>query len=298
MLDISIGISLVIFGFFIGILASLVGIGGGLVAIPVLMFIFNLTNPQASAISLLVVVGTSSVGTFTFLHQRRIDIRTGLYFASLSVPSAFIGARLADILEANFLTIIFGTLLILVAVRKIISFYFDQSSPDKSKNYIRDRVKIQELDKKNLKYNRLPQSIENRLIVDNNGETFYFQIRFRKILVAAIIGGFTAGLLGVGGGVIFVPVFSSIGGFPVHIATATSTFIIFFTSISGSLARIAFGTNLLIEYVVYLGIGTVIGARLGALNVRRISSQKILTIFYGIVFIAGLRTIASGLGLF
>jgi len=298
LLDIAIGFSLIFIGFFIGIIASLVGIGGGLVAIPVLMFIFGLTNPQSSAISLLVVVGTSGVGTFTFLRQRRIDIRTGAYFASLSVPSAFVGARLADILDAKILTIIFGTLMILVALRKIVSFYDDQSSPEKSKDIIKDRDTILKLDRNKIKYNGLPQSIENRLIIDNKAETFYYQIHFRKILLAAIIGGFIAGLLGVGGGIIFVPVFSSIGGLPVHIATATSTFIIFFTAISGSFARIAFGTNLLIEYVVYLGIGTVIGARLGALNVRRISSQKILTIFYGIVFIAGLRTIASGLGLF
>ena len=297
MIEIITGIELIIVGFFIGILAVMVGIGGGIITVPVLIFVFGLTNPQSSAISTLVIVATSSIGSFTYWAQKRIDFRTGSYFAMISVPSAFLGGFLADTLDPDLLTLIFGLTMLLVAIRMLLSLNQSQiSQPEQSIS--NNPTNPDHVVRKTISaYGTLPQSSEERLIIDNEGTEFHYQAQFRRILIGAVIGGLFGGMLGVGGGIIFVPVLTSIGGLPIHIAVATSTFVIIFTSSAASLARIL-GSNVLYEYVIVLGIGTVFGARLGALKVRRISSEKIMTLFYIIVLVAGVRTILSGLRLF
>ncbi|MHA2364797.1 MAG: sulfite exporter TauE/SafE family protein [Candidatus Hodarchaeales archaeon] len=297
MIEIITGIELIIVGFFIGILAAMVGIGGGLVNVPVLIFIFGLSTPQSSAISTLVIVATSTTGGITYWRHKRIDLRTGAYFASISVPAAFVGGLLADRLDADFLTVIFGILMLLIAIRKIISMY--QERNNQNGQIIKNNSLNNDFSTESIKpiYGTIPQSVEERLIVDNEGTKFHYQVQLKRTLLGAFLGGLIGGLLGVGGGVIFVPVLTSIGGLPPHVAVATSTFTIIFTSTSASLARVL-GKNVLFEYVFFLAIGTVSGARLGALKVRRISSEKILALFYIVVFVAGIRTILKGLGIF
>ena len=98
--DIFSSILLILIGILIGIIASMLGVGGGILLIPVLMFLFGLSNPVASAVSSLVIVATSASGTYTYYRQHRIDLRTGMYFGLIAVPSAFIGGVLADTLKA------------------------------------------------------------------------------------------------------------------------------------------------------------------------------------------------------
>lgn len=284
-------IYLIITGFFVGILSAMVGIGGGLVMVPILIFFYGLDITTASAINTLVIVATSMAGGFTFWKQNRIDVRTGLFFAVISVPSAILGAFIGENLDASFLKIAFGLIMILVALQKIISLIYNRfSKPERSEQDTKNQI-IQ-----GTRYRILPSSNEKRYLIDDEGVVFNYKIPFRKMLVGAFLGGFVAGLLGLGGGVIFVPVLLG-GGIPTHIATATSTFIIIFTSSASSIVRIL-GSNIIYEYVLLLAIGTIAGARLGALKIRRLSSENILTVFFIIVLIVGIRTLFEGLSTF
>ena len=121
----------------------------------------------------------------------------------------------------------------------------------------------------------------------------------RYTLLGALIGGFLGGLLGVGGGIIFVPVLMA-GGVPPHLAVATSTFVIIFTAISGTFARLLNGllNQSILLYALPVMIGTVTGARFSALRVKKISSEKVLITFYIIVFLSGVRMILKAYGLF
>jgi uncharacterized membrane protein YfcA len=80
---------------------------------------------------------------------------------------------------------------------------------------------------------------------------------------ASILIGVFSGLFGIGGGIIHVPLMYSALGIPVHIATATSHFILVITSFLGSIVFIGLG-SIDLDYAVVLGIGTIIGASFGA----------------------------------
>jgi hypothetical protein len=294
-MDISNFIILIASGFFIGLISVMVGIGGGLLTVPVLMFFFGLNNPTSSAVSTLVIVATSSVGAYTYWKQNRIDLQTGRVFALCAVPAAFVGGVLADTLEAIFLNILFGSFLIIVAVRKIL---FDKS------NSVND-VKAKQNSSSQIQHNAVAPSYEQnqyspdlqergeeRLIVDNKGVIFHYRVQLGRTLIGAMIGSFIGGLFGVGGGIIYVPILTLIGGLPAHIAVATSTFTIVFSALSGSIARII-GGKVLYDYVVALAIGTIFGARIGALKVRKISSKHVLNAFYALVLLAGVNILLS-----
>jgi uncharacterized membrane protein YfcA len=298
-IDLVILISLSIIGFFIGILAAMVGIGGGALMVPVLIFFYGLTTTQASATSSLVIVFTASSGAFTYWRQKRIDIRSGLFLMVVAIPFAFIGAFLAESIDENFLTVIFGAFLIMLSIQRLTmktktKIHPNPSTLESNDNPALDNpISIMENPKR-----FLPRAIEDRTLIDDKNEEFRYQVKIFRIMFLGFTGGLLGGLLGVGGGVIFVPVLTEIGGLPPHIAIATSTFVVLFNALSSSLGRVLFGESIVYDFVLPLAIGTVSGARLGASRVRKLSAQRILRIFYLIVLFVGVRAILRGLGLF
>jgi len=285
-------LGLSIAGTLIGIISSMTGIGGGLLAVPLLMYGLGLTNPIASAISSLVIVLTSSSGGYSYWRQKRIDLRTGFYFASIAIPMAFVGGIIADNADVYIITIFWGCFLSFVAVWKISSF-LPGNRRKKAPSSPLEAPDVEDSAANNEARSLIPKNIETRTIIDAEGEGFTYMIRFRQVLLGAVLGGFLGGLFGVGGGVIYVPVLMW-GGVPPHIAMATSTFAIVFASASGSTARIL-GGNVIYEYVLGLGIGTVIGANIGAMKARKVSSRGILAMFYAILLFTGIYTVAEAL---
>ncbi len=298
-LNIVLIVELIITGFIIGVVAAMVGIGGGLLTVPALVLLFTRSAQVAGAISIVVIIFTSGSASLINFKHRRIDLRTGFFFAVLVIPSSFIGGWVAEnIHDENILIILFGLLMLIVSIDRIRKLIVqarnnrqNSSSPiqpsDSSDSKQDNSQEIRSL---------IPQSVEKRILIDDEGKKFSYTVRLRWTLLGAIIGGFTGGLLGLGGGIIFVPVLLA-SGLPPHIAVATSSFIIIFTALSGSLSRLLYG-NIPWDYVIPLAIGTVSGARFGALKVKKISSQKVLILFYVIVFLSGVRMILKAYGLF
>ena len=291
-------IGLILAGFLIGFIAAMVGIGGGLLMVPFLVIIIGLNAHDASSISLLIIIFTSGSGSFAYYRQKRIDLRTGLLFALCVVPSSFIGSWIASEVDPFVLIVLFGILLLVVSSQRIYKLIIQVANSNKGKNNSsNEKIDIDPSLKE--KYSIVPQSIEHRSIVSSDGKQFNYQIKMRQTLLGAVLGGFLGGLLGVGGGIIFVPVLLA-GGLPAHIAVATSSFVIIFTGLSGSLSRLIYGINQveIFNYAIPLIVGTVIGARISATRVKKISSEKILIMFYVIVFLSGIRMILKAFGWF
>ena len=101
-----------------------------------------------------------------------------------------------------------------------------------------------------------------------------------------------AGLLGIGGGIIHVPVMVYIMCFPTHVATATSHFILIFTGATGTLTHLgqgSFGSDWAI--VLWLAIGVVIGSQLGARLSKRLHGRVLIRLLAVALAITGLRLI-------
>ncbi len=110
-------IGLILIGLLTGLLASLLGIGGGIVMVPALVALFGFEQLPAQATSLAVILPTAIVGTATNYRLGRIDRRlvSGLFLGAL--VGGFFGAQVAIGLDPMILRRLFAALLVVAAVR-------------------------------------------------------------------------------------------------------------------------------------------------------------------------------------
>jgi hypothetical protein len=250
---------LIVFGFLIGIIASMTGVGGGIFIVPVLTFFYGFIVNSATATSLTTIIFTAIASTINYAKQKRIYYRTGLILVITTAPGAYLGAWLATIMEERLLGLVFGIFLILVATRMILSLL---------------RKKTQ----------------EKAQTVKTDSEL----IRSRNIMIVgtglSFFGGVTSGLLGIGGGTLIVPILVVAMGMPIHLATATSMFTMIFTSISGVTKY--YQSNLInFPVALILAAGTIFGAQVGAYTSRKISSRNLSILFGIVLLIAGINMI-------
>src|SRR6185369_591697 len=191
-------------GFVIGAYGTLIGAGGGFLLVPLLLLYY----PQESAdtitsISLAVVFFNALSGSTAYARARRIDYYSGLLFALAAVPGAVLGALTTGYLPRRFFDVLIGVLMIGAA-----AFLF-----------WRPEVKTGEKP-------RAAESGFERRVVEADGTEHVFSYNRGVGVALSFFVGYISSLLGIGGGFIHVPALVELLNFPVHIATATSHFIL------------------------------------------------------------------------
>ncbi len=254
-------------GFFVGSYGTVAGIGGGVVLLPLLMMLFPQAEPGAlTAISLAVVLFNALSGAAAYARQRRIDYRNGIIFAAATIPATVLGVWVVGFVSVKLFSVLFAVLLLGIAV-----FMLLRSQAGKL-----DAVPVGGRDACR--------------IVDSRGEVFTYAPNRRLGVVFSLIVGFLAGLLGIGGGVLHVPLMIYALCFPVHIATATSHFILVFTALSGVLSHLAMGNYQQIWTVVlWLALGIIPGSQFGAWLSRRIHGTLIVRLLALALVLLGVR---------
>jgi uncharacterized membrane protein YfcA len=226
-------------GVLIGLVGTLIGAGGGFIHVPVLIIFYGFSPQHAIGTSMAVVMLNAISGTFAYIAQKRIDYEIGLKYAVAAAPGVLVGALLSQFFSVSSFSIIFGLLLILL------SYYLFSG---KEFSVVRTKV---------------AQAPNTRYLKDATGEEFSYAPDMSVGFSASTLIGIFSGLFGIGGGIIHVPLMYSVLGIPVHIATATSHFILAITSFLGSIVFVGLGCVDL-DYAVLLGMGTIIGAGWGA----------------------------------
>nr|WP_268871128.1 sulfite exporter TauE/SafE family protein [Halalkalibacterium ligniniphilum] len=112
-------------------------------------------------------------------------------------------------------------------------------------------------------------------------------------LTVAFVVGFLAGLFGIGGGALLIPVMVLLFQFPPRTAVATSMLVIFFSAITGSFTHLALG-NIEWTYAICLTIGAWFGAKIGAAFNQRLKSEVIMFVFRIVLIGVGVRLIIDG----
>jgi hypothetical protein len=250
---------LVVFGFFIGIIASMTGVGGGIFIVPILTFFYAFVVNSATGTSLTSIIFTAIASTLNYAKQKRIYYKTGAILIITTAPGAYLGAWLATIMEERTLGLVFGVFLILVAIRMIISAL---------------RTKAQ----------KQAQPVRTGTELLHSGKT---------VIIGAglsFFGGVASGLLGIGGGTLVVPILIVAMGMPIHYATATSMFTMIFTSISG-VAKYVQADLINFPVALLLATGTIFGAQVGAYTSKKISGRNLGLIFGIMLVVAGINMI-------
>jgi uncharacterized membrane protein YfcA len=226
-------------GVAIGAIGTLIGAGGGFIHVPVLMIFYGFSPQHAIGTSMTVVMLNAISGTFAYVAQKRIDYEIGLKFAVAACPGVVVGALLTRFFTLKGFGWAFGLLLILV------SYYLFS---DIELSVVRTKA---------------AHAPETRYLKDAMGEEYFYAPDMSVGFAASILIGKLSGLFGIGGGIIHVPLMYSVLGIPVHIATATSHFILAITSFLGFVTFVGLG-YVDLNYAVALGVGTILGATWGA----------------------------------
>jgi len=269
-------VMLPLFAFLIGIIAAMLGIGGGVFMVPILVLLpwYNLDPAIASGTSLAAIIFTSLSSTFRYRKQKRIDYLLGLALASTTIPGAFLGSYTKSIIETWILGLIFAIFLIFVSIRMFIG----KRRENKRKNSAGKT-----------------SSGKKRRIIDSYGEIFTYSVNFWAAPFLGFVGGFCSGLLGIGGGSVLVPAMNMALGVPIHVAVATSMFIMIFTSISGTLTNIWL-KQIRFDYALLLAAGIIFGAQFGAHYAAKVSARNLRRMFAVVLLFASVRMILKFTG--
>jgi uncharacterized protein len=267
---------LLVLGVLAGTIGSLVGLGGGIIIVPALLYLGGSTSliseitPQVAAgTSLIVIIFTGLSSTLAYYKQKTVDYKSGLIFFIGGGPAGILGAWANKQLNVDSFSLWFGLFMILI------SFVL----------MIKDKIKP-------LKREQNKGIWRTYIDSSGNERTYGFQPA-TGILVAFIVG-FLGGLLGIGGGSLMVPAMILVFLFPPHIAVATSMFLLFLTSVMSSAAYVVMG-NINWLYALALVPGAWMGGKWGAALNRRLPSKMIVRLLRIVLIIVGIRLIYEGL---
>ena len=224
-------------------IVTLLGIGGGLIILPILIYFTDVGLKAATAISAVQVFFASSFGSFFNRLQKTINFRYAIIFGASSGITYFFGSYFTKSIPENTIKIIYLCAVILA----LVLFYIKRS------NNIDNDLE--------LAAKRVPVKSD------------YF-----KIIPISLIAGFSFGVLGVGGGFLYVPLLVLLFDLPLKIAIGTSLMIVFFNAVPGIIGKL-----LSIRFDIFLGlavaVGAIIGSRIGTYLNRKISEKIIKIIF-------------------
>jgi uncharacterized membrane protein YfcA len=265
-------------GLVAGLLGSMLGVGGGFIIVPILTLALHLPIQIAVGSSLVAIVANACTAAGIYTKARLTNIKLGLLLETTTIPGAIIGGFAAAAIAPSILSALFGLVLIYVAYTMVTRqhFIFADNQSD---------VHLVEL-------NNIPRSLSNSLT-----DSFYDQ-NLDKVVTykvnhtpAGLGAGFFAGvlssLLGIGGGVIKVPVIHLVMGVPMKSAIATSTLMIAMTAATGAFIYQYHG-NIYPFIIAPLIIGIVIGSRIGAELTQRTRGIWLRRIFGVFLFLVAI----------
>ncbi|MEC5424963.1 sulfite exporter TauE/SafE family protein [Virgibacillus sp. C22-A2] len=266
----------ILIGLFTAFIGALMGLGGGIILVPILLFLYQFSEAFAWAtpqtivgISLVVMIFTALSSTIAYYKTGRVDYKTGLLFLSGSIPGSMFGSWLNQFINADDFLLYFGMVTIVISML----FFIKRKPPSiEIMGGINKRMRSFHVD----------------------GKTYHYTVSIWLAFLLSLFVGTLSGLFGIGGGSIMVPAMILLFGFPAHIATATSMFMILFVSIIGASTHIALG-HIAWEYVFFFIPGAWFGGKLGAMVNQRLTGKTLEWILRIMLVFIGMRMIIQGL---
>jgi len=261
-----------VFGILVGCYGTIVGLGGGFLVVPALVLIAGFSPQQAAATSLVVVFANAVSGNISYYRQKRIDIATGWRFGLASVPGSLAGVEISRAFPHDPFRIVFGLILIASSI-------FLMTKPE------RTATSFHPHDSKKM-------GLTLRRLVDSSGNVHEYAFDMKTGLLLSFFAGIISALFGVGGGIVYVPALVYLFGFPAHIATATSFFVLLISSLAGVVFH-GFYQHTVYSAGLSIGAGAIVGAQIGAALSRRLKSTLIIRLFAAALLVVGVRLVAG-----
>jgi hypothetical protein len=252
-------LTVALLGLVVGIMVGLLGIGGGVVLVPAMVYLLHFDQHMAQGTSLFILLPPIGLGALRgYWKNGQVDLRSGIICAIGFLLGGYVGGRIAVPMPSKQLQAIFGAFLILSAIllwRKTTGSAHS-GPPDKGENK----------------------------------QTF---ARDFGVFVLAWFCGVAAGMVGIGGGVLLVPLLGLLFGFSQHKAQGTS--LIALIPPTGLLAFLTYAKAGYISWQTgFLLIpGVFLGGILGAMLARRLNPKSMRQVFAALMALLGIWQVFS-----
>ncbi|HSL97375.1 MAG TPA: sulfite exporter TauE/SafE family protein [Candidatus Deferrimicrobiaceae bacterium] len=240
------GLLLLAGGLAAGAFGSLLGLGGGLLIVPLLTIGFGLPVREAVGVSLVCVIVTSSASAGVFLERRQADLRLGMTLELFTALGAVVGGIVAFLLDERFLAGLFAVVLLYVASSMI--------------RGSRPRPATEE----------------------PSDDRAYRTRNLGAGTAGSVVAGILSALLGIGGGLVKVPLMHLVMGVPLRVATSTSNLMIGITASASAVVYLLRG-GIDANAAGPTAIGVFLGASLGSRIGHRLDVRVLRLLFVAVL---------------
>jgi len=260
--------------FLAGLVGSLTGLGGGVIIIPLLTLVLGVDIHYAIGASIVSVIATSSGSAAAYVKEGITNIRIGMFLEIATTISAIFGAVVAVYINPNYISVIFGGILLFSAAM-MLRKKVDHSDTDTSG--------------KLAKYLKLNGSYPTA-----NGEQPYAVHNVVGGFIMMAVAGVASGLLGIGSGALKVLAMDNIMRIPFKVSTTTSNFMMGVTAAASAVVYLHRG-QIDPGIAMPVCLGVLIGARAGSKILIKSKPEKLKMLFAGVVTFLALQMIYNGL---
>ncbi|MEK6709642.1 MAG: sulfite exporter TauE/SafE family protein [Nitrospinota bacterium] len=260
-------------GLGVGFLATLAGVGGGVILTPLLLLFFPDRPAGAIAAASLFVVALNTLsGSLAYHRLGQIDHKTAAAYGTAALPGIVLGSLGTSYVPRGAFDLLLGVVLLVLSAAIL-----QPSARAASRRLGGDEASF------------LP-----RRIVDRAGRVFEYQFRYRAGIWMCAGVASLAGFLGIGGGSIYVPLMIRFLRIPPHIATATSQGLLLITSSAAVLVHFLQG-NLNHDLIAPLALGVVGGAQCGAVASGRLRPAALTRVLAGLLVLVSAKVLLQGM---
>ena len=253
--------------FAVAVVFSMLGQGGGVLYTPIQVF-FGIDFHIAATTSLFLITITSLSATLVFRKARKVDWPLALVLESATTLGAIVGGLFSGQFSGAFLSVVFSGVVTLAAIFMVWDFKMDTLCPPVQESAVYWRRHF-------------------------GGQTYCVNLFVG--LPISFIAGAASGLVGVGGGILKVPVMVLLLGIPMDIAVGSSAFMVGLTAAGGFLGHVAsdhwdWRTSLV------LAVGVFVGGQIGARKALGLDKRKIERIFGWFLFAIAILMVTRVVG--
>lgn len=253
-----------------GIFGSLLGLGGGIVLVPLLTLGFGLPLPSAIGTSLVAVVATSAGAAAHNLRSGVADLRLALLLQVGAIVGATAGGLAAGLIADRVLAGLFAGLMIYTAASLLRTTWMRTADPPE----------------------RQPQSSG---MADHAADA-YWQGHLPVVAGGSLGAGVVSALLGVGGGIVTVPLLRLALRVPIHVAAATSNVVLGSTAAAGAWAFLVRG-DVQAATAGPVVLGAALGAAAGARLAPHVRARWLIALFLVVATWVVFEMAATALGI-
>ncbi len=262
-----------------GLLGSLVGLGGGVLIVPLLTLVFHFPIYFAIGASIISVIATSSGAAAAYVKDHMTNLRVGMFLELATTIGAICGAFLSGLLAPGLLSVIFGIILLISAAPLV--FKLGEELPTGVKN---DRL---------ANWLHLNSTYPDHHL---HRDVPYQVTRTPLGLAMMYVAGLISGLLGIGSGTFKVLALDVAMRLPMKVSTTTSNFMIGVTAAAS--AGIYFSRGDIPPLIAApVALGILIGALAGARLLAHLSSKVLRLIFLAVIVVAAVEMVLHGFGI-